>query len=323
MLGGVPVREEAERAASMSGGFGPSRRPQTASPPERLDQDPASAIDFPLERALNSAVECHLHTVEVVGSNPTAPTTPRQTPQRNSRCMGELNPAPGRVYRYYDLVMAAFVTVLLCANLIGAAKVAQVHLLGLPIAFGAGVLFFPVSYIFGDILTEVYGYARARKVVWAGFSALAFASLMSVAILAFPPAPGWPHQAAYETVFGSTPRIVLASLVAYFCGEFCNSYVLARMKILSEGRHLWSRTIGSTIVGEAVDSAIFYPLAFLGSWETSMVLQVMASNYLVKVLWETVMTPFTYRVVAFLKRAESEDYFDRDTNFTPFSLRTN
>lgn len=236
--------------------------------------------------------------------------------------MGDSRTAPGRVYRYYDLLMAAFVTVLLCANLIGAAKVAAVRGFGLHVTFGAGVLFFPVSYIFGDILTEVYGYARARKVVWAGFSALGFASLMSVAILAFPPAPGWPHQAAFETVFGSTPRIVVASLVAYFCGEFCNSYVLARMKVLSEGRHLWSRTIGSTIAGEAVDSAIFYPLAFLGLWEKEMLVQVMVTNYAMKVLWEAAMTPVTYRIVAFLKRVESEDYFDRGTDFTPFSLRT-
>jgi uncharacterized integral membrane protein (TIGR00697 family) len=223
-----------------------------------------------------------------------------------------------RSYRYYDLVMASFVTVLLCADVIGAGKVAT--LWGL--TFGAGVLFFPISYIFGDVLTEVYGYARARKVVWAGFGALAFASFMSWAILAFPPAPGWPHQAAYEIVYGSTPRIVLASLVAYFCGEFCNSFVLAKMKLRTEGRLLWTRTIGSTIVGEAVDSAVFYPVAFLGVWSNDLVLRVMLSNYVIKVLWEVVMTPFTYRVVNFLKRAESEDYFDRHTNFTPFSLQT-
>jgi len=223
-----------------------------------------------------------------------------------------------RSYRYYDLVMAAFVTVLLCANVIGAAKVARLW----GFTFGAGVLFFPISYIFGDVLTEVYGYARARKVVWAGFGALAFASFMSWAILAFPPAPGWPHQAAYETVFGSTPRIVLASLVAYFCGEFCNSYVLVKMKLRTGGRLLWTRTIGSTIVGEAVDSAVFYPVAFLVVWSNELVLQVMLSNYTIKVLWEVVMTPATYRVVNFLKRAESEDYFDRHTNFTPFSLKT-
>lgn len=222
------------------------------------------------------------------------------------------------MYRYYDLVMAAFVTVLLCANVIGAAKVAEIG----GFTFGAGVLFFPISYVFGDILTEVYGYARTRKVVWAGFGALAFASFLSWAILAFPPAPGWPHQEAYETVFGSTPRIVLASLIAYFSGEFCNSYVLAKMKLFTKGRQLWTRTIGSTILGEAVDSVIFYPVAFLGVWETELVWRVMVNNYLLKVLWETLMTPLTYRIVSFLKRAEGEDYYDRDTNFTPFSLQT-
>jgi uncharacterized integral membrane protein (TIGR00697 family) len=168
----------------------------------------------------------------------------------------------------------------------------------------------------------VYGYARARKVVWAGFGALAFASFMSWATLTFPPAAGWPHQAAYETVFGGTPRIVAASLVAYFSGEFCNSYVLAKLKLATSGRLLWSRTIGSTIIGEAVDSAIFYPLAFLGVWSIELVVRVMITNYVLKVLWEVLMTPFTYRIVNFLKRAESEDYFDRHTNFTPFSLRT-
>ena len=224
---------------------------------------------------------------------------------------------PPRVYRYYDLVMAAFVTVLLCANLIGASKIASVS----GFTFGAGVLFFPISYVFGDVLTEVYGYARARKVVWAGFGALVFASVMSAIVLAFPPAPGWPHQAAFETVFGGTPRIALASLVAYFAGEFTNSLVLAKMKIASGGRHLWARTIGSTIAGEAVDSAIFYPLAFLGVWSGAQVVAVMISNYAIKVLWEAVMTPVTYRVVSFLKRAEAEDYYDRDTDFTPFSLK--
>ena len=226
-------------------------------------------------------------------------------------------PAPRRSYRYYDLVMAAFVTVLLCANIIGASKLATVF----GFTFGAGVLFFPISYVFGDILTEVYGYARARKVVWAGFGALLFASLMSAVVLAFPPAPGWPHQAAFETVFGNTPRIALASLVAYFAGEFTNSFVLAKMKVAMEGRHLYARTIGSTIAGEAVDSAIFYPLAFLGVWTVPQVLTVMVSNYAIKVAWEAVMTPLTYKIVGFLKRAESEDYYDRDTDFTPFSLK--
>jgi queuosine precursor transporter len=223
-----------------------------------------------------------------------------------------------RAYKYYDLVTAAFVTVLLCANLIGASKVASLG----GFVFGAGVLFFPISYVFGDILTEVYGYARARRVVWSGFGAMGFASLMSWAVLAFPPAPGWPHQAAFETVFSGTPRIVGASMLAYFCGEFCNSYVLARMKVRTEGRWLWARTIGSTIVGEAVDSLVFYPLAFLGIWTSEQVVQVMVTNYALKVGWEAVMTPLTYRIVNALKRAEHEDYFDRTTDFTPFSLRT-
>jgi uncharacterized integral membrane protein (TIGR00697 family) len=226
-------------------------------------------------------------------------------------------PLPRRSYRYYDLVMAAFVTVLLCANLIGASKVARVG----PFTFGAGVLFFPLSYVFGDVLTEVYGYARARKVVWAGFGAMAFASVMSFVVLAFPPAPGWPHQEAFQTVFGNTPRIVFASLVAYFCGEFTNSYVLARLKVRTEGRYLWVRTIGSTIAGEGIDSLIFYPLAFAGVWTQDLVLTVMVTNYLFKVGWEAVITPVTYRVVNVLKRVEAEDYYDRDTNFTPFSLQ--
>jgi uncharacterized integral membrane protein (TIGR00697 family) len=226
-------------------------------------------------------------------------------------------PARSRSYRYYDLVMAAFVTVLLCANLIGASKVAQIG----GFAFGAGVLFFPLSYVFGDVLTEVYGYARARKVVWAGFGAMGFASVMSWVVLAFPPAPGWPHQEAFQTVFGNTPRIVFASLVAYFCGEFANSYTLARLKVRTEGRFLWLRTIGSTVVGEGVDSLLFYPLAFLGVWSRELVLTVMVTNYLVKVGWEAAITPVTYRIVGFLKRAEAEDYYDRDTDFTPFSLK--
>ena len=224
-----------------------------------------------------------------------------------------------RQYRYYEFVMAAFVTVLLCSNLIGAAKVAQIA--GLP-PFGAGVLFFPISYIFGDILTEVYGYARARRVVWAGFAALIFASLMSATVVGLPPAPGWEHQGAYETVYGQTPRIVLASLIAFFCGEFTNSYVLAKMKIWTKGRFLWARTIGSTVVGEGVDSLIFYPLAFYGVWPDALLVKVMVVNYVLKTAWEAVITPFTYAIVIFLKKAERVDHFDRDTNFTPFSLKT-
>ncbi len=231
---------------------------------------------------------------------------------------------PVRQFLYYELVMAAFVTVLICSNLIGPAKIAQVELplLG-ALTFGAGVLFFPVSYVFGDILTEVYGYARARKVIWAGFAGLAFASLMATVVVALPPAPFWSNQGAYEIAFGSTWRVVLASMCAYFCGEFVNSYVLAKMKILTAGRWLWMRTIGSTIFGEAVDSALFYPLAFYGTGiiPDSKLPLVMLSQFLIKVGVEVVFTPVTYWVVNALKRAEREDYYDRETDFTPFSLK--
>lgn len=222
-----------------------------------------------------------------------------------------------RSFRYYDLIMAAFVTVLLCSNIIGTQKVTSLW----GFEFGAGILFFPLSYIFGDILTEVYGYARARKVVWAGFAALAFASVMAWVIVSLPPSADFRNQQAVETIFGGTPRIALASLIAFFCGEFCNSYTLAKMKVLTKGKALWSRTIGSTVVGELVDSIIFYPLAFFGTWETSTIVLVMTHNYLLKVLWEALCTPATYRVIAFLKRVEQEDYYDIKTKFTPFSLK--
>jgi len=223
----------------------------------------------------------------------------------------------GRHYRYYDLIMAAFVAVLLCSNLIGVGKPVTVH----GFTFGAGNLFFPLSYLFGDVLTEVYGYARARKVVWAGFVALIFASFMSWVVLSIPPAEGYTGQSALETVFGSTPRIVGASIVAYFIGEFTNSYVLAKMKVITDGRWLWMRTIGSTAAGEAIDTLVFFPIAFFGAWPTELLLKVMLGNYLIKVLWETLATPLTYKVVNFLKQAENEDYYDRHTNFTPFSLK--
>jgi len=232
-------------------------------------------------------------------------------------------PAP-RTYRYYDGVMAAFVTVLICSNFIGAAKqaVIDVPFLG-PIPFGAGVLFFPISYIFGDILTEVYGYGRDRRVVWVGFGALAFASFMAWVVVNLPPGPSEymkSYQPALESVFGNAWRIAAASMLAFWCGSFSNSYVLAKMKIWSEGKWLWSRTIGSTIVGELVDSMLFYVIAFYGIWATSDIITVAMTQYVLKTLWEAIMTPVTYRVVGFLKRAEHEDYYDRNTNFTPFKV---
>ena len=232
---------------------------------------------------------------------------------------------PVRQYRYYEFVMAAFVTVLICSNLIGPAKIAQADLplVGI-VSFGAGVLFFPISYVFGDILTEVYGYARSRRVIWAGFAGLAFAAVMSAVVVWLPPAPFWTNQGAYEIAFGSTWRIAAASLAAFVCGEFVNSFVLAKMKILTGGRWLWTRTIGSTIFGEGVDSLLFYPLAFWGSGliPDDKLPQIMLVQFITKVAVEVVFTPVTYGVVGWLKRAEHEDYYDTHTDFNPFTLKT-
>jgi uncharacterized integral membrane protein (TIGR00697 family) len=230
----------------------------------------------------------------------------------------------GERFRYYDFVMAAFVTILLLSNVIGAGKVAVVHL---PVIgdwpFGAGILFFPISYVIGDVLTEVYGYARARRVIWAGFAAVVFMAFMAWIVVALPPAPTWTNQAAYATVFGQVPRIVAASVCAFWAGEFVNSYVLARMKIWTAGRHLWSRTIGSTVLGEGVDSLIFYPLAFLGAegWTPALVVTVLFTQWALKVTWEVALTPVTYVAVGWLKRREGIDVFDRDTDFSPFRTR--
>lgn len=223
--------------------------------------------------------------------------------------------------RYFDFMMAAFVTILLLSNVIGAGKVAQVPL---PLIgewpFGAGILFFPLGYLLGDVLTEVYGYARARRCVWAGFFAMLFMALMSWVVVTLPPDPTWTGQGAYEAVFGQVPRIVFASIVAFWLGEFTNSFVLARMKVWTGGTKLWTRTIGSTVVGQAVDSLAFYPLAFLGAsgWTSALVVKVMITNWALKVGWEVLLTPVTYAVVRFLKRAEGVDVFDRHTDFTPF-----
>ena len=227
----------------------------------------------------------------------------------------------GRQFRYYDFVMAAFVAILLLSNIIGAAKPAAVTISGEPWIFGAGILFFPLGYVIGDVLTEVYGYARARRVIWAGFAALLFMAFMSWVVVALPPAPGWEDQAAYESVFGQVWRIVIASITAFWAGEFVNSYVMARMKIWTGGKHLWSRTIGSTVVGQGVDSIIFYPLAFWGEWSQEQVISVMITNWLLKVGWEVVLTPATYVVVGWLKRKEGVDIFDEGTNFSPFKTK--
>jgi uncharacterized integral membrane protein (TIGR00697 family) len=232
--------------------------------------------------------------------------------------------ATGRNFRYFDVVMAAFVTILLLSNVLGAGKVATIDLPGIGAwPFGAGILFFPLAYVIGDVLTEVYGYARARRCIWVGTGALLFMAFMSWVVVALPPAATWTNQASYEAVFGQVPRIVFASIVAFWAGEFVNSFVLAKMKVLTSGRHLWSRTIGSTIAGQGVDSLIFYPLAFLGAegWTTELVITVLFTQWALKVAWEVLLTPLTYVVVNSLKRREGVDLFDVHTDFTPFRAR--
>ena len=240
-----------------------------------------------------------------------------------------------RHFRFFDYVMAAFVAILLLSNLIGAAKPSFVVVPGIAallswlpdlirptsdtVIFGAGIMFFPISYVIGDVLTEVYGYANARRCVWAGFAALLFMTFMSLVVVALPPAAGWDGQAAYESVFGNTWRIVAASVVAFWAGEFVNSFVLAKMKILTGGKKLWTRTIGSTVFGQAVDSILFYPIAFLGTWSNDKVLAVMFVNWFLKVLWEILLTPVTYAVVGWLKQREGVEVFDQGTNFSPFA----
>ncbi len=232
---------------------------------------------------------------------------------------------PVRRYRYYDLLLVAFVTVLLCSNLIGAGKAAVITLplLG-EVTYGAGILFFPISYLFGDILTEVYGYAHDRRAVWAGFAALVFAAFMSLVVLSLTPASGdymSNYQQGLETVFGNTWRIVIASITAFWAGSLANGFVMAKMKIWSGGKHLWMRTIGSTAVGEALDSSLFYVIAFYAIWPIEQVISVAIAQYFLKTGWEVIMTPVTYKVVGWLKRQEDEDYMDIGTDFTPFRVR--
>jgi queuosine precursor transporter len=228
----------------------------------------------------------------------------------------------GKRLRYYDYCMAAFAVILICSNLIGAGKVATLDLplLG-AVTFGAGILFFPLSYVLGDVLTEVYGYARARRVVWVGFAASVFAAGMAALVVAMPPAADWSGQEPLAQVLGQAPRIFAASITAFWAGEFVNAFVMARMKVLTKGRWLWTRTIGSTAVGQGVDTLIFYPLAFWGIWEPSLIVTVMITNYLLKVGWEALLTPVTYKVVDTMKRREGLDVYDVETDFTPFRTK--
>ncbi|MEP0391928.1 MAG: queuosine precursor transporter [Erythrobacter sp.] len=259
-------------------------------------------------------------------------------------------------FKYYDFVMAAFVAILLLSNIIGAAKTTFVEIPFWPnglwpapdgvLIYGAGILFFPLGYVIGDVLTEIYGFARARRVIWTGFAAMLFLAFMSYVVVALPPFDDWRCAASgfdgqgpltarggsdvplgqicqetYVSVFGNAWRIVAASIIAFWAGEFVNSYVMAKMKVWTKGKALWKRTIGSTVVGQGVDSLIFYPLAFYGIWSTELVITVMITNWLLKVFWEAALTPVTYFVVGKLKRAEGVDLFDTDTDFSPFSTR--
>ncbi len=229
----------------------------------------------------------------------------------------------GAHFRYFDFLMVAFVVVLLLSNVIGAEKRSVIDVRGLGLwPFGAGILFFPISYVIDDVLTEVYGFARARRALWAGFAALLFMAVMEWTVVHLPVAEGWTGQAAYERVFGAGWRIILASMTAFFVGDFLNSVVLAKMKIWTDGKHLWTRTIGSTVVGEGADSLIFYPLAFYGmpDWPVSALGAVMLSQFVLKVSWEVLLTPVTYAVVGWLKRKEGVDVYDVGTNFTPFTV---
>jgi len=230
----------------------------------------------------------------------------------------------GAQFRYFDFVMVAMVVVLLLSNVIGAEKRSFVTLPGIGAwPFGAGILFFPVSYLIDDILTEVYGYARARRAIWAGFAALLFMAVMEWTVVHLPVAPGWTGQEAYERVFGSGWRIIIASMSAFFVGDFVESAVMAKMKIWTAGKRLWLRFWGSTVFGEGIDSLIFYPLAFYGmaDWPVSALGEVMLSQFILKVSWEVLLTPVTYAVVGWLKKREGLDVYDVGTNFTPFSTK--
>ena len=224
-----------------------------------------------------------------------------------------------RSYRYFDIISVVFVVVLIVSNIVAMKALRLSSALGIDI--DGGTLLFPISYIFGDILVEVYGYARSRRVIWMGFGANLLAALTFALIVALPPAPGWEMQEAFATVLGQTPRIVVGSLIAFLCGEFVNSYIMARMKIATQGRHLWMRTIGSTIAGQAVDSMLFQVLAFAGVWPAALLVRVIIWNFIIKVGYEALATPVTYAIVGALKRSEQEDHYDHGTNFNPFRIR--
>ena len=218
-----------------------------------------------------------------------------------------------REYRYYDLLVHIFVVLLLISNLVGQ-KITKIG----PVHVGGAQLLFPLTYIFGDVFTEVYGYGASRRAIWIGFFASGLLSLMCIFMIWLPPDPDWHNQEAYRIVFYQVPRMVAASLVAYWCGEFANSFVLAKMKLWTGGKYLWTRTVGSTVVGQGVDTTVFITLAFGGTATRAVIVSLIVWGYLFKVTYEVAATPLTYKIVNFLKRHEGVDTFDRATNFNPF-----
>jgi len=216
-------------------------------------------------------------------------------------------------YRYLDVITAVFVAILLISN-VASSKITTFG----PFTLDAGTILFPLAYVFGDILTEVYGFARARRVIWIGFACNILMAVVFMTVSVLPPAADWPNQKAYEAILGWTPRIVLASMIAYFAGEFLNSFVLAKLKLQTKGKYLWMRTIGSTLVGQLFDTALFIGIAFWGILPTPLLISIFISNYIFKVGIEILLTPVTYAIVNKLKKTEHEDYYDRKTNFNPF-----
>ncbi|HBF40091.1 MAG TPA: transporter [Firmicutes bacterium] len=227
-----------------------------------------------------------------------------------------------RQYRYFDLILGLFVAILIISNIVSV-KAVTIPLLFTKIrfSFDGGTLLFPCSYIFSDVLTEVYGYEKSRRVIWSGFFGLALMALLVWIVGAIPPDPLWKMQGAYNELLMTAPRIAIASIIAYFAGEFSNSFILSRMKIWTRGQYLWTRTIGSTVVGELVDSALFVFIAFSGVWEQTLLMRVFISNYIFKTLYEIAATPLTYKVIGWLKKHENEDYYDYHADYNPFTLK--
>jgi len=244
-------------------------------------------------------------------------TTPSAAPEIQKTSSREL-----RDFKYYELLVYTFVVILLISNLV-AQKLVKFPTIaighwGFSPTLSCAQLLFPITYIFGDVFTEVYGYKGSRRAIWVGFGSSALLAVMGIITVALPPHPDWHNQEAFAVVFGFVPRIVIASLIAYWAGEFTNSFVMAKMKVLTEGKYLWTRTIGSTVAGQAVDTVIVIFLAFGGSQPLRTLINLIVSGYLAKVAYEAAATPLTYAVVNSLKRAEGLDVYDRSISFTPF-----